>query len=136
MPDYPVHPAFHPNPVIEMLGPLLIITVLVLAPIIIANIVLRHRRQETDTRLRAALDFAERGQPVPPGVLIEQRVRRPGTGDLRAGMVLSSFGLGTVLFALTLPRHEAWGLGLLPLFAGLGFLITWKLGQKNSTENG
>jgi len=119
-----------------MMGPLLIITVLVLAPIIIVRIALRHRQQEIDARLRAALDFAQRGQPVPPGILIEQRPRRPGLSDLRAGTVLSTFGVGAVLFALTLPRHVAWGLGLLPLFAGIGFLITWKLSQKNTTENG
>jgi len=136
MPEFEVHPPPHINPLMEMIGPILIITVLVLAPIIITHLALRHRRQETDARLRAALDFAQRGQPVPPGVLMVQPVRRPGISDLRAGTVLSTFGVGAVLFALTLPRHVAWGLGLLPLFAGIGFLITWKLGQKNSSENG
>lgn len=118
------------------IAPVLALMVLFIAPVVIVYFVLRHRRNETDTRLKAALDFAQRGQPVPPGVLIEQRVRRPGVGDLRAGMVLSSIGVGAVLFALTLPRHVAWGLGLLPLFAGIGFLVTWKLGQKNPAENG
>ena len=136
MPEVPMPPPAVLHSALEILGPVLAITVLLLIPAVIVYLVLRHRRQQTDLRLKAALDFAQRGQPVPPGVLIEQPVRRPGNGDLRAGMVLSTFGLGAVLFALTLPEHEAWGLGLLPLFAGIGFLITWKLGQKNPTENG
>jgi hypothetical protein len=96
------------------------------APVAIVFFVLRHRRDVTAMKLKAATDFTERGGAVPFELLLE-RPRSPGYSDLRIGMVLTCVGIGAVLFAFTLPKHSLWGLGLLPLFAGIGYLITWKL---------
>jgi hypothetical protein len=103
------------------------------APILIVYFVLRHRRQVTEMRLKAMLDLAARGAPVPHEWLME-KPGRPGVADLRAGLVLLTTGVGIMLFALTLKQHPAWGIGLLPLFAGIGFLVTWKVGRAGSTS--
>lgn len=103
------------------------------APVLIVYFVLRHRRQVTAMKLKAATDFTERGAAVPFDLLLEKPRRRSGDDDLRIGMVLTCIGIGAVLFAFTLKEHQLWGIGLLPLFAGIGFLITWKLSHRPGT---
>jgi hypothetical protein len=106
---------------------------LFLVPFAIVFAVLRHRRSVTELKLKAVMDLAERGVQVPFDLLLG-RPRPGGNSDLRIGMVLGCTGIGALLFAFTLPEHHAWGVGLLPLFAGLGYLITWKLGRAEDTS--
>jgi hypothetical protein len=96
-------------------------------------VTLWHRRQVTEMRLKAMLDLAERGRDV-PFELLAVRPTKPGIVDLRLGMVLASIGIGALLFAFTLQEHPVWGLGLLPLFAGIGFLLTWRIGRSSETN--
>ena len=112
---------------------LAIVTVSVMAPVMIVFVTLWHRRQVTEMRLKAMLDLVERGKDV-PFEMLAARPTRPGVIDLRIGMVLVSTGIGALLFAFTLDEHPAWGLGLLPLFAGIGFLLTWKIGRGADTS--
>jgi len=110
-----------------------ILVALFFAPVAIVFLVLRHRRNVTAMKLKAAVDFTERGAAVPFELLLE-KPRTPTNSDLRAGMVLTCVGIGAVLFALTLKEHSLWGLGLLPLFAGIGYLITWKLSHRSAAS--
>jgi hypothetical protein len=102
-----------------------------LALLVLAVVV--NRRRVTETRLKAMVELAERGAPVPYELLTE-RSRKPGAADLRTGMVLVFTGGGIIVFAFTLPVHPAWGIGLLPLSAGIGFLVTWMIGDKRETS--
>jgi Domain of unknown function (DUF6249) len=115
---------FDPNLLIAM--PLLCLT-----PLAIVFLVLRHRRSMAALRQKAILELLEHGATVPPELLADSSTTREA--DLRRGLVLSCTGLGAIAFAMTLPSHEEWGFGLLPLFAGLGYLITWRLSK--STES-
>ena len=116
-----------PTP-LQMLVPVLGTIALLLVPLAIVVLTLKHRRGLTEMKLKAMLDLAGRGAPVPFELLID-RPRKPGIADERTGMVLVATGIGALLFAFTLPEHPAWGIGLLPLCAGLGFLVTWKIGR-------
>ncbi len=122
------------DPIINGIIPALIVLAMLLTPIVIVRFVLRHRREVTAMKLKAAMDFTERGAAVPFELLLERPRKNGGYGDLRAGMVLTCVGVGAVLFAFTLKEHPLWGLGLLPLFAGIGYLITWKLIPHSGTS--
>ena len=110
-------------------APAIAVIAIMWAPVAIVFFVLRHRREVTAMKLKAATDFTERGAAVPFELLLE-RPRTQANSDLRIGMVLTCIGVGAVLFAFTLKEHSMWGLGLLPLFAGIGYLITWKLSYR------
>jgi uncharacterized protein DUF6249 len=111
------------------LAPAVAVMAFMFAPVAIVYFVLRHRRDVTAMKLKAAADFTERGAAVPFELLLE-RPKKPGYSDLRIGMVLTCIGVGAVIFAFTLPKHSLWGIGLLPLFAGIGYLITWTLSYR------
>lgn len=117
-------PVNHPPHGLDMIIPIFGTILVLLIPVAIVLIVLRHRREMAALRHRTLLDLAARGTPIPPELLVEAQ-QKDGAGDLRRGLVLSFTGIGAVIFAFTLPDHEAWGIGLLPLFVGLGYLATW-----------
>lgn len=119
--------AFHPSDLIVL--PLLFLT-----PLAILLAVLRHRRAIAALRQKTVLELLERGAAIPPELLSDTSMTTRDS-DLRRGLVLSFTGVGAIIFALTLPRHDAWGLGLLPLFAGLGYLVTWLLEKRNGSAN-
>ena len=120
--------AFNPNV-------LIVLPLLCLTPLAILLVVLRHRRAIGALKQKTVLALLERGVAVPPELLVDA-LATTRDGDLRRGLVLSLTGVGAIVFALTLPRHDAWGLGLLPLFAGLGYLITWLLEKRNGSATG
>jgi hypothetical protein len=99
----------------------------------IVLIVSRHRRAQSTLQHKTALELAQRGLPVPPQLLADTGVSRLYS-DLRTGLVLTALGAGTIAFALTLPVHPAWGLGLIPLFAGLGYLLTYLVGRPRQSS--
>jgi hypothetical protein len=117
--------AFNPNM-------LIVLPLLCLTPLAILVVVLRHRQAIAALKQKTLLELLERGAAVPPELLADASMSARG-GDLRRGLVLSLTGIGAIVFAWTLPRHNEWGLGLLPLFAGLGYLITWLLEKRNGS---
>ena len=119
--------AFNPNV-------LIVLPLLCLTPLAILLVVLRHRRAIGALKQKTVLALLERGVAVPPELLVDA-LATTRDGDLRRGLVLSLTGVGAIVFALTLPRHDAWGLGLLPLFAGLGYLATWLLERRNGSAS-
>lgn len=116
---------------VHSINTLIAFLALMSTPVVIVLLVLRHRRDVTAMKLKAVAEFADRGATVPFELLLS--AGKPGDSDLRVGTVLTAIGVGAVLFAFTLPRHELWGLGLLPLFAGIGFLISWGLSDRSAT---
>jgi Domain of unknown function (DUF6249) len=118
----------------DAIAPLLAVTVLLLTPVVIVFLTLKHRRHITEMKLKAMLDLAERGAPVPIEFLAE-KPRKAGIVDLRLGMLFACTGIGLIAFMFTMPDRTAWGAGLIPLFAGIGFLVTWTIGRKSQTAD-
>ena len=91
-------------------------------PLLVVALVLfyRHRRQrmihETITRL------AEKGLPVPPGLL---EPRGNAQAGLRAGLVLVA--LGVALAIVFWGRGPGWTVGLIPGLMGAALLLAWKI---------
>ncbi|MEJ0007830.1 MAG: DUF6249 domain-containing protein [Steroidobacteraceae bacterium] len=117
-------PNYHAPHGLDMLIPMLASIGVLLIPVAIVVIVLRHRREMAAQKHRTILELISRGAPLPTELLLDSP-QKPGAADLRRGLVLSCTGIGAIIFAFTLPDHEAWGIGLLPLFVGVGYLATW-----------
>ncbi len=120
--------------------PFLPLLVLV-APIAIVALALRFRRQQTEARYRTLLKLADKGVDLPLAVLAEQRSAH---ADRRRGLVLVCGGIGLMLSLLVLPVQgdegqrlaDFWGLGLLPVMLGLGYLGSWWLDQRAGDTRG
>ena len=110
-------------------------------PLAIIVLTLRFLRQQTDARYRTLLQLAEKGVDLPLDVLAAQR--RP-QDDRRRAIVLITGGLGLILCLLALPvetEHgqsigEIWGVGLLPVMMGLGYLLNWWLETRAGASDG
>ena len=120
--------------------PMLIIPALVmLSPIVITALVLRYRRTRAEMRYRFLLQLAETGVPLPttlPGEATPQQCDRRRALVLLAGGI----GLSATLISVPLDYHvghrlaELWGLGILPVALGLGYLGNWYLTKRGSAH--
>lgn len=110
----------------------IVIPLIVLAaPVLIVLITLRYRDRQTQARYRTLLQLADKGVELPQQLLVESQ---PGDVERRRALVLIGGGLGLIAMFLTLPGQfdgngmpvsQLWGLGLLPLMTGLGYLASW-----------
>jgi hypothetical protein len=118
--------------------PMLIIPLVVfLSPVLVTILVLRYRQVRAEHRYQFLLKLAESGTPLPtqlPGEATPQQC------DRRRALVLLTGGLGLSLMLLALPFDyhlgrpvaELWGLGILPIALGLGYLANWFLNRPGS----
>lgn len=114
---------------------LIIPAVVLLGPVLITALVLRYRRTRAEMRYQFLLKLAESGVALPPTLPGEPA---PQQSDLRRALVLlaGGSGLSITLLALPLQYHvgrplgELWGLGLLPIALGLGYLSHWYLSRR------
>lgn len=110
-----------------------------LAPVLIALTVMRYRARQMQARYHLLLQLADKGVPLPPELLVEAP---PGDSDRRRALVLIAAGLGVMATLLVLPGHvddgqsigSLWGLGLLPLMIGLGYLASWWLNRREQAR--
>jgi len=110
-----------------------------LAPVLIVLIVLRYRYQQTQARYRTLLQLADKGTELPPQLLLEPQV---AYCERRRALVLIGSGLGLIAMFLALPGqldngvgiNRLWGIGLLPLMTGLGYLASWWLNHRGDVR--
>ena len=115
--------------------PLVVMT----APVLIVLILLRYRYQQTQARYRTLLQLADKGVDLPPQLLVEPDA---AYSERRRALVLIAAGLGLMAMFLSLPSpsgdgpgaHGLWGLGLLPLMIGLGYLASWWLNWREQAR--
>lgn len=112
--------------------------IVMLAPVLIVLMFLRYRTQQTQARYRTLLELADKGVALPAELIEPQTVY----SERRRALVLISGGLGLMATFLALPFeldkgvsvHGLWGLGLLPLMTGLGYLASWWLNRRDATR--
>lgn len=117
-------------------GLLIIPFAVMLAPVLITLIVLRYRYEQTQARYRALLALADKGVTLPQELLAEPSVAH---SERRRALVLISGGVGIMAMCLALPFEidggqrvaSLWGIGLLPLVTGLGYLASWWLNRRD-----
>lgn len=113
--------------------------IVMLAPVLIALIFMRYRARQTQARYHALLQLADKGVPLPPELLVEPQL---ADSDRRRALVLIAAGLGVMATLLVLPGHvdngesvgSLWGLGLLPLMVGMGYLASWWLNRREQAR--
>ncbi len=113
----------------------LIPTLVLLSPVLITALVLQYRRRRAELRYHFLMQLAESGVPLPATLPGEAT---PQSCDRRRALVLLSGGLGlsATLWSLPLQYHvgrplsELWGLGILPIALGLGYLTNWLLNRR------
>ena len=118
---------------------LLIPVVVMAAPILIVLMVMRYRYQQTQARYHTLLQLADKGVDLPSQLLVEPQI---AYSERRRALVLISSGIGLMMTLLALPGqfdnghsiHELWGLGLLPLMTGLGYLASWWLNRRGDVR--
>ena len=109
--------------------------VVMAAPVLIVLMVMRYRYRQTQARYATLLQLADKGVALPTQLLIEPQI---AYSERRRALVLISGGIGLMLTLVALPGqfdnghsvHELWGLGLLPLMTGLGYLASWWLNRR------
>lgn len=123
----------------DVLPMLMIPALLMLAPVLITALVLRYRRTRAEMRYQFMLKLAETGTALPATLPGEAT---PQPCDRRRGLVLMAGGLGLSATLLVLPLQyhhghplaELWGLGILPVALGLGYLGNWYLTHRGSAR--
>jgi len=90
----------------------------------------RNRMMHETVRL-----LVEKGQPLPPDIFRENRALTPPASQLRRGIIWTAIGIGLTAFFLA-GSHGNWGLGLIPLCIGLGYLLAWKLESNSKPGTG
>ncbi|HEY4147239.1 DUF6249 domain-containing protein [Pinirhizobacter sp.] len=109
------------------------------APVLIVLIVLRYRYLQSKARYHALMQLADKGVDLPPQLLLEPQV---AYCERRRALVLIGGGLGIVAMFLALPGqldnglgiNRLWGIGLLPLITGLGYLASWWLNRRGDVR--
>lgn len=95
-------------------------------PIVIVIAILIHKSRRTQLIHQTVVALAEKGLPVPPDLFIDRPAE--SSSPLHKGVVLIAVGAGLMLFFLSLSgRHAPWGVGIIPLLIGVGYLIVWKI---------
>ena len=113
--------------------------VVMLAPVLIVLIVLRYRYRTAQARYQTLLQLADKGVELPPELLLEPQA---ASEERRRGLVLVGGGLGLMIMFLALPGQldsgtsiaRLWGIGLLPLMIGLGYLASWWLNRRGDAR--
>lgn len=114
--------------------------VFLLAPTLIVLIFLRYRYLQTQARYNTLLQLAEKGVELAPQMLAEPRLEY---SERRRALVLIGAGIGLMVMFVALPGHfdnglgvrSLWGIGLLPLMIGLGYLASWWLNRRDGSRD-
>ena len=105
-------------------------------PVLIVLIMMGYRYRQTQARYRTLLQLADKGVELPQALLVEPQT---AYSELRRALVLISGGIGLMAVFVTLPLKldsglsvaSLWGIGLLPLMTGFGYLASWWLNKRD-----
>ncbi len=99
--------------------------------IIWLNHIFRERKRKMQHEV--VMKLAEKGQPVPPELLLEPQQMQKKKSDLSSGLTLISIGLGLAVGLYFNGDQDMVGWALIPFFIGAARLIAWKLEQNQKS---
>src|SRR2546423_13874387 len=122
----------------EFVIPIVAITMLTIfgAPVLIVALIMYFGFSKSRATHRTIRMLAEKGQPIPAGLLAPPTPAVRQRSDMRRGVVLAMIGVGVMLFLGAVNDWEGgvWSLGLIPFLIGAGYLIVWKLEGSKKNE--
>lgn len=74
------------------------------------------------------------GKDIPPQLFDYFEGSGNSNNSLKNGLVLIATGIGTLISLSILAGLEVGSIGLIPLFLGLAYLLTWKLTERNKQQ--
>ena len=89
-------------------------------------------------RQQIILTLIEKGKDIPSDLFASPKKPQKSTGsDLRKGIILIAFGLSLCIVLLIIPRVQSnfWTIGLIPMFIGIGYIISFKLDHSNKGKS-
>jgi hypothetical protein len=110
----------------DMVIAIVAIVIIFGTPVFIVLSILIYKARQTRRLHETVLRLVEKGLPVPTELMLPPPRER---SDLRRGVLLIALGLGLGAFFLAMD-NSAWSVGAIPLFIGLGYLLSWKLEQR------
>jgi hypothetical protein len=114
---------------------LLVVILVFGTPVIIVIAILVHKARRTQRIHDTVVKLAEKGLPIPPDLFVD-RASDDGKSSLHKGVILVAVGIGLTIFFLSIPDSRGpWGVGMIPLLIGIGYLIVWKLEGKKEKED-
>ena len=101
-------------------------------PVCSIALCLYYRHQQNAMLHQTLRLMIEKGVAIPPELLQPPAKPNPTrvVKDFRNGLILVGVGLALVSINFLDPHSRMGAVGLIPLFIGVAFLISWKLGQK------
>jgi hypothetical protein len=127
------NPALAAGTLVPIVGACGLFTTIILVVLIPVFLDFRRNRLLHET-LRA---MVEKGMEIPAAMLAPQTKQTKSKSDLRTGVIAVSAGLGITLFFLALNGIEdnnLWGIGLIPLIIGIGYIVVWKMESKKGAS--
>lgn len=93
----------------------------------------KHRKEREKARYDLYLKSMEAGQPLPEK-FFEEPVKK--SSNLKRGAIWLAVGLGVVIFGLFVEESSLMGLGAIPTFVGLAYLLVYFIERRhnNGTE--
>jgi len=124
-PSEPQRPFFDPGLLVPITAMVTFFSTIIIA-IILTVLFFQRRHRMLHETLRLMI---EKGTPIPQELLSKPN---DPMSDLRKGILLTALGFSSVLYFLMNGFHFTglWALGLIPLLAGIGYMVIWKLETK------
>jgi len=89
-------------------------------------------------RQQIILTLIEKGKDIPNDLFASPKKPQKSTSsDLRKGIILIAFGLSLciALFIITRVQSNFWTIGLIPMFIGIGYIISFRLDHSNQSKS-
>jgi hypothetical protein len=117
-------------PILGIIGT--IIMPVLLVPLIVW-LVVRHRNQKEQRNHETLRRMIEKGMEIPPNFSFGEAVENKGS-PLNRGLKYMGLGAGLIVFFLMMGMSGIAGVGAIPLFIGLSYLLIWHLEKKKTAQ--
>ncbi|PRC92362.1 DUF6249 domain-containing protein [Solimicrobium silvestre] len=126
--------------------PIVAIIMSIGTPVAIVMAILHYKAKRNQMLHETIQQLAQKGLPIPRELLNgvannsdsnKSDFDNPGKKSaLSKGIILIAIGIGMSIMFYVLPDriNNAWGVGMIPLLMGIGYLLIWKLENRDQNN--
>lgn len=118
-------------PILGIFGGLIMPLLMV---IVIVFLIYRHRERKEQRNHETIRLMIEKGIEIPPNLSFGDTAET--VSPLNRGLKFLGIGVGLVVFFLVMGMTEVAGVGAIPMFIGLAYLLIWHLEKKQKSSAG